>query len=146
MTTHITQNVLWLNVSMANSLSVNIGNAPHQLVRIELDNQIWDLLFHLVKLFHDSISSVWDIVHDHVEIHFIGLVSVGIEALSHLNTVGVVKHLQDGQLSVLVSFVLEHFLDSNCFSGLGDGGLENHSKRAISYDFFSVICKALKSE
>ena len=131
---------------MANAFSMNISNAPHQLVRIELDNQIWHLLLHLMKLFHYSISSVWNIVHDHVEVNLIRLVSVGIEALSHLNTVGVMEHLQDCQFSIFVSFVLEYFFDGYCFTGLGDGGLENHSKRAISNDFFGVVGKALKSE
>ena len=61
MRVHVTQDVLWLNVSVANSLSVNVGDGPHQLIRVKLDNKVWHLLLHFMELLHYSIGSVWDV-------------------------------------------------------------------------------------
>ena len=97
-----------------------------------------------MELFHHSIGSIRNIVHYHVEIHLIWLVSIGVKALSHLHAVGVMKHLQDGQLSVFVSFVLEDFFDSNSLTSFGNCSLKHDPERSIANDFFSVIGHALK--
>lgn len=90
MRVHVTQNILWLNVSVANSLGVDVGDRPHQLVGVKLNNKVGNLLLHFMELFHYSVSGVWDVVHHDVQVNLIGLVSVGVETLSHLNAVGVV--------------------------------------------------------
>ena len=128
MRVHIAQDVLWLNVSVTNSLCVDIGDGSHQLVRVELDDKVGYLLFHFMELLHYSIGRVWNIIHNHVQVDLIGLVSVGVEALPHFDTVGVMEHLQDGELSILVSFVLKHFLNSYGLTSFGNSGLKHHTE------------------
>ena len=144
MRVHIAQDVLWLDISVANSLSVDIGDGSHQLVRVQLDDEVWHLLLHFMELLHYSICRVWNIVHHYVQVHLIGLVSVRVEALPHFNAVRMMEHLQNGQLSILVSFVLKHFLNSYGLTSFGDSGLKDHTERSISNNFFSVIGHALK--
>lgn len=129
---------------MTDAFSVDVGDTSHELVCIKFDDQVRNLLLHLVELLHHSVGGIRNKVHNHIQVNLIWLISISVETLPHLHAVWVVEHLEDGQLSVLVPFVLEHFLDGDCFSGLGDGGLEYHTKRAIANDLFSVVSKALK--
>lgn len=92
---HITENVLWLDISVTNALGVNICDGSHQLVGIKLHNQVWNLLLHFEVLFHYSIGSVGNEVHDDVKIDFFGLITIGIEALSHFDAVWMMEHLQN---------------------------------------------------
>ena len=84
----ITQNVLRFDVSMANSLGMDVGNGPHQLICVDLHNERRDHLFHLEVLFHYSVSRVGNIIHDNIQIDFIRLVTISIETLTHFNTIG----------------------------------------------------------
>jgi hypothetical protein len=97
-----------------------------------------------VELFHHSISRVWNVVHDNIQVNFIWLVTVGIETLTHLYAVGVMEHLENSELSIFVPLVLEHFLNSHSFPGLRDGCFEYHTEGTISDNFFSVVSQALK--
>ena len=97
-----------------------------------------------MELFHHSISRVWDIVHHNIQVNFVWLITVCVETLSHLYTVGVMEHFKNCQLSIFVPFVLEHFLNSHSFPGLGDGCFEYHTEGTIPYNFFSVVGQALK--
>lgn len=141
MTLSVTQNVLRLNVSMTDSLGVNVGNGSEKLITVEFDNQIWHHLLHLQIILHHSVSSVLNIIHHHVQVYLIWLLTIRVEGLAHLHTVRMVKHLQNLQFTVLVPFVLEHFLDSDCFACFCDRGLKHNTKRTISNNFFSVISK-----
>ena len=128
MGTGVAQNVLWLDVSMADALCMDVGNRPHELIRVEFDYQIWNHLLHLEVLLHYSIGGIRNVVHHHIEVNLIGLFSISIEALPHFDTVGMMKHLQDRQLSVLIPLILKHLLDCHGFCCLGNGCLENHTK------------------
>jgi hypothetical protein len=96
---------------VTNALGVNICNGSHQLVRIKLHNQVWDLLLHFEILFHHSIGSVGNKVHDNVKVDFFGLISISVEALSHFDTIWVMEHLQNSEFTIFVSLVLEYLLD-----------------------------------
>jgi len=113
---------------MAYPYSMYIGYASHQLIRVKLYEQRRNHLLHLYVLLHDSVKRVWNEVHHNIQIDLIGLVSISIEELSHLNAIGMMKSLQNLKLSVLISFVLEDFLNSYCFSSLSDGCLEYNAK------------------
>jgi len=128
MTIWVTQNVLGLDVPVTNIFSVDIGDRSHQLIGVNLYNQIWYFLLGLQVRLHDLVSCIWNVVHDDIEIHFIGFVTIRVETLSHFHTIWMVKHLQNCQLSIFVSLVLKHLLDGYFFSCFGDGGLENDSK------------------
>ena len=90
---HITENVLRLDISVTNTFGVNICNRSHQLVGVQLHNQVWYLLLHFEVLFHYSIGSVGNKVHDNVKIDFFGLISIGVEALSHFDAIWMMEHL-----------------------------------------------------
>lgn len=135
----IAQDVLWLNISVTNSLGMNICNGSEQLVRVHLDNKIRNHLFNFEVLFHDSISSIRNVVHDDIEVHLILVFSISVKTLSHLYAVRVLQHLQNLKFSVFVSFVLENLLDCHCFSSFGNCSLEDDSKGSITNDFLSVV-------
>ena len=139
----VAKNILGLDISMADSFGMDIGDSSHELVGVELDDETGHHLFHLKVLLHHSVGGVGDVVHHNVKIDFIRLVSICVERLSHLDAVGVVQHLQDGKLSVFVSLVLEHFLDGDGLSGFGDGGLEDHSKRPVTDNLLGVVSHRL---
>ena len=122
---------------------MDIRNRAQKLVRVELDEKIRHHLLHFEVLLHDAIGRVGDEVHDNVEVDLLGLVAVSVERLAHLDAVRVVQHLQDLQLTVLVSLVLEHLLDRHCFTCLRNCGLEDDSKGTIADDFLRIISEAL---
>ena len=144
MAAHITKDVLGLDITMADALCMNISNASHQLVWIKFNNQVGHLLLHFMELFHHSIRRVWDVVHHNIQVNFVWLISICVETLSHLYTVGMMQHFKNCQLSIFVPFVLEHFLDRHSFPGLRDGCFEYYTKGTIPYNFFSVVGQTLK--
>ena len=85
-------------------------------------------MLHFEVLLHYSIGGIWDVVHHDVEVDLIRLFTVGVEALPHFDAIWVMEHLEDGELSVLISFILEYFLDGHSFSSFSDSGFEYHTK------------------
>ena len=128
---------------MADAFGVDVRNRSQKLVGVELDEQIRHHLLHLEILLHHAIGSIGNEVHHNVQVDLIRLVTICVEGLSHLDTVGMVQHFQNLELSVLVALVLEHFLDGHSLSCLSNGRFENHSEGAISNNFLSVVSKAL---
>lgn len=143
MSAGITKNILRFNVSMTNSFRVNIRNRPHQLVRIEFYNQIRNHLLHFQVLFHHTVCSVWDVVHNHIQIYLFWFVSICIETLPHLDTVGMVEHFQNGEFSVFVPLVLKNLFDSNSLTSFSNSCLEHNSKRSVTNDLLSIVSIAL---
>ena len=90
MAIHITENILRLDVSVTNTQGVNIGNRPHELVRVKFDNEVWHHLLHFKVILHHSVGCFRDIVHDDVQIHFVRFIAVSIKALPHFNTIRMV--------------------------------------------------------
>ena len=141
--TSVNEDVLWLDVPVADALRVDVGDRAQQLVRVQLHQQVRHHLLHLQVLLHHSVGRVWDEVHDNVEVDLFGLVTVSVERLAHLDAVGVVEHLEDLKLSVLVALVLEDLLDGHRFARLRNRRFEHHAERTISDDFLRVVCEAL---
>lgn len=92
-----------------------------------------------MELLHHSVRCVGDVVHHHIQIHLIWLVSVSVEGLSHFHAIGVMEHFQNGQLSVFVPLVLENLLDSHGFPSFCDRCFENHTEGSVSDDLLSVV-------
>lgn len=63
--------------------------------------------------------------------------------MPHLHTEGMMQHLEDLQLSVLVAFVLKHLLDGHDLASLCYLSLEHNSERAISNDLLGIIGQTL---
>ena len=135
----VAEDVLRLDVSVADALGVDVGDGPHQLVGIEFHDEVGHHCLALQVLFHHAVSSVGDIVHNNVEVNLLRLVAVGEEGLAHFDAVGMVQHLENCELTVLVALVLEHFLDGDGFAGLSDGGLEDDSEGAVADNLLGVI-------
>ena len=87
----VNQNVLRLDVSMTDTLRVNICNRSEQLVRVDFDKQVRDHLLHLQILFHYPVGCIRDVVHDHIQINFVFLISTCVERLAHFDTVWVMQ-------------------------------------------------------
>ena len=84
-----------------------------------------------------------DVVHDYVEVDLVLLVALGIEGVPQLNYIRVAQFLHYLQFTILVSFILVNFLNSDLLVGLIDYGLKNDAKRAISDDSLSIIGETL---
>ena len=100
-------------------------------------------MLHLQVLLHHSVESVRDEIHHYVEVDFIRLLSISVEELAHLHTVGVMKGLEDLKLAILVALVLKDLLNSDCLSCLRDRSLEDDTERAVTNDLLSVVGEAL---
>lgn len=64
---------------MADAFGMDIGDGAQQLVGVELHEQVWHHLLHLQVLFHYAVRSVWDEVHDDIQVHFFRLISVRVK-------------------------------------------------------------------
>ena len=128
---------------MADSLCVDVGNRSKQLVGVQLDKEVRDHLFHLEILLHDTVGGIRNEVHHHIQVYFFRLVSIGVERLSHFDTVGMVQHFQNLQLSVLISLILEHLFDGYGFPSLSNCRFKHNSKRSISNDLLSIVSETL---
>jgi hypothetical protein len=92
MSLHITKNILRFNISMTNTFCMNVCNRSHQLVWIQLYDQVWHHLLHFKVLFHYSVGCIRNIIHYNIQIHFIWFISICVETLSHFNAIWVMKH------------------------------------------------------
>ena len=113
---------------MADALGVYVGDRAEQLVGVELDQEVRHHLLHLEVLLHHTVGCVWDVVHNNVQIDFVRLVSISVERLPHFDTVRMVQHFQDLELSVFVPFVLEYLLDGHCLSCFRNSSFEDDSE------------------
>lgn len=113
---------------MTNALGVNIGNRSHQLVGVQLHDEIRHLLLHFEVLFHYSVGSVGNEVHYYVEIDLLRLVSISIEALSHFDAVWMMEHLENCKLTIFIPLVLENLLDGNSLACFSNSSLEDYTK------------------
>lgn len=52
---------------------VNVGKRPVCLVGVQLNEEVWDRLLHLIVVFEYPVDSFGDVVHDNVQIYFIWL-------------------------------------------------------------------------
>lgn len=136
----IDQDILGLNVSVADADCVDVGDTPQQLVCVELNQERRNCLSHLEVLLHNSVYCLRNKVHHHVQIDLVRFLTRCVEGLSHLDAVRVFEHFQNLQLSVLVSLVLENLLDGNSFSCFCNCGFEDNSERSVANNFLGIIC------
>jgi len=100
-------------------------------------------LFHFQVLLHHSIKGIRNEIHNHIQIYLIGFLAVGIKELAHFNTIRVVQGLQYFKLSVLIALMLEHFLNRDCLSRLGNSRLEDDTERTVTYNFLCIVSETL---
>ena len=100
-------------------------------------------MLHLEVLLHHTVGRIRNEVHDNVQVDFVWLVTISVEGLAHLDAIGVMQHLEDLQLSVLVALVLEDLFDGDCLASLSDRRFEDNTEGAISDNFLGVVREAL---
>ena len=128
-----------LDVSVTYTDSMDVGQRPHQLIRVHLYQERRHHLLHLEISLHNLVQSIWNVVHDHVQVDLILFVPISVERLLHLDAVRVMQDLKDLKFSVLIALVLKHFLDGNCFSCFSYSCLIYHSECPVSDDLFHII-------
>ena len=140
---HITKNILWFNISMADSFSVDISNRSHQLVWIQFYDQVWHHLFHFKVLLHYSVGRIGNIVHNDVQIHFIRFISIGVETLSHFNAIWMMQHFQNSELTIFISLILKDLLNGDCLTCFSYGSFKYDTKGTITNNLFRIVSHTL---
>ncbi len=67
------QQVLGLNVPVAYAEGVDVCECSVSLVCVQFDQQNGHRLLHFVVVLQDAVDCLWDVVHHHVQVYFIGL-------------------------------------------------------------------------
>lgn len=136
--------VLGLYISVAHSDSVDVANRPEHLVSVQLHKKSRHVLLFLVVVPHNSVNSIWDVVHNDIEVDLVTItIARRIEVVLHLYYVRMVELLHHLQFSVLKSFVLEDFLYGYNFSCFLNFGLVNYSKSSVSNYLFCIVSEGL---
>lgn len=73
MSARVHEKILRLYISMTDSDAVNVGKRAEDLVGIELDEDIGDFMLALTVVFDNFVKIPWNVVHDNIQVHFIGL-------------------------------------------------------------------------
>ena len=67
----IHEQVLGLDVPVAVTKRVDVGECTEGLVRVQFDQEDGDGLLHLVVVLEHAVDSLWDVVHHDIQIDFI---------------------------------------------------------------------------
>lgn len=131
----VEEEVLRLDISVADALRVYVCERAEQLVDVELDLEDRHGGFHLVEVAGCAVNSLGDKLENEVEIDFILAFAIGIVESLELDNVGVSHYPHDLQFSVLEALVLQHSLDGSVLPAGRQLGLEDDTERAIADDF-----------
>lgn len=91
----VDQQVLRFDVSVTNSESMNIRKRSEGLVGVQFNQEHWDLLLLLIIMLQDSKDRLWHVIHHHVKIDFIWLVTLSVESMTEVNHIGMEKFLHN---------------------------------------------------
>mmetsp|Transcript_6086 Transcript_6086/g.17155 ORF Transcript_6086/g.17155 Transcript_6086/m.17155 type:complete len:342 (+) Transcript_6086:192-1217(+) len=112
------EEVLRLDVAVADPHSVDVRTGAAHLVGVQLHEDVRHRLLHLDVMLHDTVNRVAAVLHHHVEVGLARLIPGCVEGMLQLHHIGVTQLLHDLQLAVLVPLVLEHLLDGHGLPGL----------------------------
>ena len=86
---------------MANAHVVDVSQGSEHLVGVNLPKHIGELVFDFVIVAEDFVESVWNVVHNQVEVDVVLLLfSLGKEVLIDLDAIGMVEFLDDLEFPV----------------------------------------------
>lgn len=91
---------------MGNTESVEVSESSQKLIGVQLHEDEWNSLFHFVVMFNDSMNCFRDVVHNHIQVNFIGFVTLSEKSMSKSYDVGVIKFTNDLDFTVFVSLIL----------------------------------------
>ena len=120
---------------------MNVRKSPEGLIGVQLDQNHWDWLLHLVVVLQDSEHRLWNVVHDHVEVDLVWLVALGVEGMLQSDHVGVEQFFHDLQFAVLVPLVLVHLLDGHFLVVLVHSRLEHDAEAPIAHHSLGIVGK-----
>ena len=130
----VEEQVLRLDISMADALRVDVGKASKQLVHVQLDEGPRDGLLafrvlscHLVHCFRDELE------HE-VEVYFVLLLSRRVEKIHEFDDVAVLEAAHDLKLAILETLVLQDLFDRHHLSSFTEFGLVHNTEAAIADD------------
>ena len=86
----VNQDILWLNITMTNTASMNVADASEHLISVHLYQKIRYWLLHLYIMSHNAIDCVRDVVHNDVQVNFILLFTLCEESMFHFYYIRVV--------------------------------------------------------
>mmetsp|Transcript_34320 Transcript_34320/g.87763 ORF Transcript_34320/g.87763 Transcript_34320/m.87763 type:complete len:236 (+) Transcript_34320:740-1447(+) len=132
MALRVDQQVLGLDVAVADADQVDVMQRAAHLVHIQLHKERGHVLPHLGVVLADAVHRVGDVLQHQVEVHLL-LLRGGVERVLQAHHVGVVHHLHDLELAVLEPLVLQHLLNRHHLVGLQAVGLEDHAKGAVPH-------------
>lgn len=69
----IEEQVLWLDVTMADTDGVDVCQRPEELVHVQLDLEHWHDLLELCVVAQRAVDGLWDVFKDEVEVDFVFL-------------------------------------------------------------------------
>ena len=72
----VQQKVLWLDISVADALRMDVGESAEELVNVQLDLEDWHGRLHLVEVPRCAVDGLWNEFLDQVEVYLILLVLV----------------------------------------------------------------------
>jgi len=71
MTFGIYKQVLRLDIAMAVSKGVNVGKCAECLISVQFDQEHGHLLLHFIVVLQNSVHSLWNVLHNHIQIYFV---------------------------------------------------------------------------
>lgn len=113
---------------------MDVGQAPEQLVHVQLDINHGQGLFGSAVVSGHSVDSLRNVIQNQIQIHLIFLVSTGVEEVAQADYVAVVQLPHDLQLPILKPLVLQDLLDGHHLSGVAEFGLVDYAERAVADD------------
>lgn len=137
----VQEQILRLDVTMADADRVNVRERAEKLIHVKLDLEDWHWLFELDIMSAGAIYGLGDKLEDEIEVYFVFLFTIRIKEGSEFDDVWMADETHDLELTVLETFVLEYFLDCYLLLFLGHvekASGEDDAKGAIANDF--TVC------
>ena len=122
---------------------MNISQGFKSLVSIELHQNYRHILLHFVVVFEDAEDRLWNIVHYHVEVNLIRLITLSIKCMFQRYHIWMDKLFHDLELSIFIALVLIHLFNSNLLIIFIDRCLKNYTEAAIANNSIGVVGEAL---
>ena len=122
---------------------MNISQGFKSLVSIELHQNYRHILLHFVVVFEDAEDRLWNIVHYHVEVNLIRLITLSIKCMFQRYHIWMDKLFHDLELTIFIALVLIHLFNSNLLIIFIDRCLKNYTEAAIANNSIGVVGEAL---
>ena len=128
MCVRIHQQILRLDVSVADTESVDVADGAEELVGVELHQYHRHQLFLLLVKLNDSRHSLRNVLHDYIEVDLLGAAALLIKCVLQRNHIRVVQLAHYVEFPILIPLIMVQFLDGHLLLGLINNRLKNDAK------------------